>query len=145
MAKDRTDASRFPSRYEGGWVSPGQYITECLCVLIAKAERQELFDQFWNKEPWKAIFRRQVPLAITLLKKHPAEVVLATLRDRRCWKIRSFGAKWLLKPLLTQKQREYDAQAQQTTTELANTSTIQKPRRISTGKKSVFQQLKEAE
>jgi hypothetical protein len=147
MAKNRSNASRFPSRYGGGWVSQAQYVTECLCVLIAKHERQELFDQFWNKEPWKAIFRRQVPLAIALLKKHHVEVVLATLRDRRCWKIRSFGAKWLLKPLLAQKQREYDAQqiqAQQTT-ELVDTSTVQKPRRIKTGKKSLFAQLNETE
>ena len=146
MAKNRTKASRFPSNYGGGWVSPGQYITECMCVLIAKRERAELFDQFWNQEPWKAIFRRQVPLAIKLLKKHPPEVVLATLRDRRCWKIHSFGANWLLKPLLTQKQREHDAKlATEPTTELVNTSTVQKPRRILTGKKSLFHQLKEAE
>jgi len=146
VAKDRSQASRFPSRYGGGWVSPSQYITECLCVLIAKHERTELFDRFWLQEPWKAIFRRQAPLAIKLLKKHPAEVILATLRDRRCWKIHSFGANYLLKPLLTQKQREYDAQkSQQTDTEFVNTSTVQKPRRILTGKKSLFHQLKEAE
>lgn len=146
MATNRTEPSRFPSRYGGGWVTDAQYITECLCVLIAKKERTELFDQFWNQEPWKAIFRRQVPLAVKLLKKHPAEVVLATLRDRRCWKIHSFGANWLLKPLLTQKQREYDArEAQPKTIELTNTSTVQKPRRILTGKKSLFHQLKEAE
>ncbi len=146
MAKNRTDASRFPSNYGGGWVSPSQYITECLCVLIAKRERTELFDQFWNTEPWKAIFRRQVPLAIKLLKKHQSEVILATLRDRRCWKIHSFGANWLLAPLLTQKQREYDAQQTQATTmKMTQTSTVQKPQRITTGKKSLFSQLKETE
>ncbi len=146
MATNRTEPSRFPSRYGGGWVTDAQYITECLCVLIAKKDRKELFDQFWNKEPWKAVFRRQVPLAVKLLKKHPPEVVLATLCDRRCWKIHSFGANWLLKPLLTEKQCEYDAQqVQQSTSELVNTSTVQKPRRILTGKKSMFHLLKEAE
>jgi len=147
MATNRTDSSRFPSRYGGGWVTPAQYITECLCVLIAKSERKELFDQFWNREPWKAIFRRQVPLAIKLLEKHPPEVVLSALRDRRCWKIRSFGANFLLRPLLIEKQREHDAilAQQKNTPALTKTSTVQKPRRIKRGKKSLMTQLKEAE
>ena len=144
MATNRTDASRYPSRYGGGWVTHAQYLTECLCVLIAKQERQELFDKFWNEEPWKAIFRRQVPLANKLLKEYPIEVILDTLRDRRCWKIHSFGANFLLKPILTQKKREYDANAaQQSSVELEETSTVQKPRRMSTGKKSLFSKLKD--
>jgi hypothetical protein len=145
MAKKRTEKSRFQSRYGGGWVSNAQYMTECLCVLIAKSEKRELFEQFWNEEPWTSIFRRQVPIAIKLLEKHPPEVVLAALRDRRCWKIHSFGANWLLKPLLVQKQREYDAQiAQQSDTPITTkVSTVQKPRNLSRKKKSLFSQLKE--
>ncbi len=146
MAKNRTDSSKFPSNYNGGWISKSQYLTECLCVLIAKRERSELFDQFWNKEPWKAIFRRQVPLAVKLLKEYPVEVILATLRDRRCWKIHSFGAKWLLKPLLIQKKKEHDLQQQQQAeVSLKETSTVQKPRRLRKGKKSLLSSLKEAE
>ena len=146
MAKNRTNASRFPSNYGGGWISSAQYITECLCVLIAKRERTELFEHFWNKDPWKTIFRRQIALANKLLKQYPPEVILAVLRDQRCWKLRSFGANWLLKPLLIQKQREYDIQiAQQPTNQLTTTSTTQKPRHISTGKKSLFSRLKEIE
>lgn len=145
MGEKRTAKSKFPSRYNGGHVTGAQYLTECLCVLIARREKTELFDQFWNKEPWKAIFRRQVPLAVKLLKKHPVEVILATLRDRRCWKINSFGANWLLKPLLTQKQRELDAKIamQSEAIVLAETSTVQKPRRVSRNKKSMFAKLKE--
>jgi len=147
MAKERSSTSRYPSNYDGGWVSASQYITECLCVLIAKRERKNLDDQFWNKEPWTAIFRRQVPLAVKMLTQHPPEVILSVLRDRRSWKVNSFGANWLLKPLLTQKQREYDAQiAQQTNKTTIKVSTIQKPRRTTPkGNKSLFSQLKEAE
>jgi len=146
MATNRTESSRFPSNYGGGWVTPAQYITECLCVLIAKRERKDLTDNFWNNEPWNKIFVRQVGLAGKLLKQYPAEVILATLRDRRCWKINSFGAKWLLTPLLNEKQKEYDAQqVQKPETPMKKTSTVQKPRRITTGKKSLFPQLKEAE
>ncbi len=147
MAKERTDKSRFPSRYDGGWVSNAQYLTECLCVLIAKNEKKELFDNFWQKEPWTAIFRRQVPLAVKLLQIYDADIILAAMRDRRCWKMRSFGAKWLLEPLLKEKQRQYDAKAivQKNTTTLTDTSTTKRPRRpVSTkaGKKSLFTQLK---
>jgi len=146
MATTRTETSRYPSRYGGGWVTHAQYITECLCVLIAKKKKKNLHDQFWNQEPWKAIFRRQVPLAIKLLKQYHPEVILGVLRDRRCWKVHSFGANWLLKPLLIEKQRAHDAQiAQQSDTVLTDTSTVQKPQRITTGKKSLFSQLKEAE
>lgn len=146
MAKNRTQASGFPSNYGGGWVTPAQYITECLCVLIAKRERKELEDQFWNREPWTKVFRYQVGLANKLLKSHPPEVILAALRDRRCWKIQSFGANWLLKPLLIEKQREHDAvQAQQSQeSSMTETSTVQKPRRVQKGK-SLFASLKEAE
>lgn len=146
MATNRTISSRFESRYGGGWVTPAQYVTECLCVLVARSERKELPDQFWNDDAWKKTFRYQVGLANKLLKKHPPEVILATLRDRRCWKVKSFGANWLLGPILKEKQKEYDAQvAQQSDTIRTKTSTVQKPRRISTGKKSLFTQLKEAD
>jgi hypothetical protein len=144
MAKNRTKSSRFPSNYGGGWVSPSQYLTECLCVLIAKQQKLELDDQFWNHEPWTKTFRHQVGLANKLLQTYPPEVILAQLRDRRVWKVRSFGAQWLLKPILEQKKREHDAQiAQQSQDQTTKKSTVQKPRRITTGK-SLFTSLKEA-
>ena len=146
MATNRTEDSRFQSNYGGGWVTPAQYLTECLCVLIAKQQRKELSDKFWNNEPWTKIFRRQVGLANKMLKKHPAKVILAAMRDRRCWKVNSFGANWAFGPLLAEKQKEHDAQvAQQTNNVPEKRSTVQKPQRIKSGKKSLFSQLKEAE
>ena len=146
MAKQRSEKSRYPSQYGGGWVSAAQYLTECLCVLIAKQGKKELLDNFWNEKQWTAIFRRQAGLAAKLLKIHPPEVILNALRDRRCWKIRSFGANWLIGPLLAEKQRAYDATvAQQSDTVMTKTSTVQKPQRIPRGSKSLFSQLKEAE
>ena len=146
MAKDRSNTSRFPSRSNGGWVTPAQYLTECLCVLIAKQQKKNIGDNFWQKEPWTGIFRRQVPMANKLLKQHSADIILSVMRDRRCWKMRSFGANWLIRPLLAEKQREHDAaMAQQTETKMVKTSTTQKPQRIRLGKKSLFASLKEAE
>lgn len=143
MARERTETSRYPSNYGGGWITEAQYLTECLCVLIAKQEGKGLEDRFWQREPWTHIFRRQVPLALALLKDYPAKVVLNALRNRRCWKIRSFGAKWLLEPLLKEYKRTYDAETmQQSDRVMERTSTTQAPRRTSTKKKSLFEQLK---
>jgi hypothetical protein len=143
MAKQRTDTSRYPSNYGGGWISESQYLTECLCVLIAKQEGKGLEDRFWQKEPWTRIFRRQVPLVLALLKEYPSKVILNALRDRRCWKIRSFGAKWLLEPLLKQYKRTYDAEImQQSNKIMTRTSTTQTPRRSPNKKKSLFEHLK---
>lgn len=144
MAQNRSEDSRYPSNYGGGWVTPAQYLTECLCVLIAKNEKTGLLDNFWNQEPWTTIFRRQVPLAVKLLKEYPAEVILAAMRDRRCWKMRSFGARFMLDPLLKQKDRERKAkEAQQSGTTMTKTSTVQKPQRIRRGKKSLYSKLKD--
>ena len=144
MAKQRSEKSSFPSRYDGGWVSPAQYLVECLCVLIAKCEKKNLQSNFWNNEPWKAVFRRQVPLAVKLLKEYPAKVILAAMRDRRCWKMRSFGARFMLDPLLKEKMREHKAQESQQSGEIMEkTSTVQKPQRVKRGKKSLFAILKD--
>lgn len=144
MAKNRTDKSRYPSNYGGGWVSAAQYVTECLCVLIAKQEKKELQDKFWNKEPWNKIFRRQVPLAIKLLEEYHPEVVLSVLRDKKCRKIRSFGARYILDSLLKEKQREYDAKlAQQSGKTKEKTPTTQKPRKNSNNKKSLHARLRD--
>ncbi len=111
--------------------------------MMAKTERKELQDRFWQREPWKNVFRRQVPLAVELLKEHPPEVILSVLRDRRCWKIRSFGAKWLLGPLLKEKQREYDVKKSQhkEDNKLEKTQTTQKPRRPKGENKSLLSKL----
>jgi hypothetical protein len=143
MAKDRTNKSRFPSNYGGGWIAPAQYLTECLCVLIAKQEKRALLDQFWRNEPWTSVFRRQTPLAVKLLQEYDVNVILAALRDRRCWRIQSFGARWLLDPILKEKQREASAVAAQSTNkEMEKTSTVGKPRKKKMGGNSLLTLLK---
>lgn len=146
MAKERSESSKYQSRYGGGWVSPAQYLTECLCILIAKQEKKELGDNFWQKSPWNKIFRTQITMVNRLLKEYSAEIILATMRDKRCWKMRSFGARWLLNPLLEEKQREHDAiAAQQSNTVREKTSTTEKPRKAAKKKKSLLANLRDIE
>jgi hypothetical protein len=142
MAKSRSDVSRYPSNYGGDWVTAPQYIVECLCVLIAKQEKKGLDDRFWKHEPWNSIFRRQVPLAVSLLNEYPPEVVLATLRDRRCWKVKSLGAKWLLGPILKEKLRTYRATENMEQRTLRTTTTTDRPRQPNKNTPSLLSKLR---
>jgi len=145
MAKSRSEYSRFPSRYGGGNVTAGQYITECLCCLIARQQKKELGDQFWQKAPWDKVFRTQIPAAMELLSRYHPNVIIASLRDRRCWKIQSLRAKWLLEPILKEKDAEYRIQITAPQVIMEKTSTIQQPRHSVVKKKSLITLLKEVE
>lgn len=141
MAKERTEKSKYPSRYGGGWVSQAQYITECLCYLIAKNEKKELKDNFWKNDYWNRIFKTQIPAANQLLKTYPIEVILAALRDKRCWKLKSLRAAWCLEPILKEKKIEYDRKEKNIKT-MEKTPTDKKPRSKQKNKKTTLNKLR---
>jgi hypothetical protein len=147
MSKNKTKKSCYQSKYGDCWVSPAQYITEVLCQIIANAEKKSLGDKFWNDKYWTKIFRRQVGLANKLLKDYPISVILSSLRDRQCWKIRSLGAMWLLQPILEENMKKYNSSIliEKDIEAKEKTSTIEQPRRVSGGKKSILARLKECE
>jgi len=143
MAKIYSKESNFESNYGGGFISDAQYITECLCVLRAKKDKLPLGHKFWQQPYWSKFYRVQIPAANKLLNQYPAVVIINALRDRRCWKIESLRAKWLLEPLLKEKMLEYEAQKKTTLkTTMDKTSTVQKPRQKS-GKQSILNKLRE--
>jgi hypothetical protein len=119
---------------------------EIFCEILAKKEGRVLPDKFWTVEPWKKLFRSQIPAAVSLLKKYPLEVVVNTLRDYRISsKINSLRAQWLLKPVLEEKLIEYKGKNKEVKEEMVKTSTIEQPRGgLSTGR-SLIEQLKEIE
>lgn len=92
MAKQRSRKSVYLSRYDGGYVTIAQYITEYLCENIVRSRGTELPPKFWENEDWAKFFRTQ----ITLLNRqilpyyHPRSVVKA-LKDYRCKRVNSFG------------------------------------------------------
>lgn len=92
MAKERTEASTYPSRYGGGHVTIAQYITEYLCENIARSRKMELPLKFWENEDWAKFFRTQIILLNQklMVKYHPRAIVKA-LKDRRCKRVNSFG------------------------------------------------------
>ena len=96
MSKNRTDKSKYPSRYSpDGWVSAPQYITEFVCEKKAQKENKELPIKFWEISEWRKYFRYQITIANKLLKDFPEEAIIAALKDRRCWKTYSLRSPFL--------------------------------------------------
>ena len=69
MAKNRTNKSRYPSRYSpNGWVSAPQYITELVCEKKAQKEKKELPRNFGRLKECK-YYRYQITIANKLIKE----------------------------------------------------------------------------
>lgn len=90
MAKNKSEKCPYLSNYGGGYVRPDQWITEKLCSVVAKKGSIELPDRFWRDSQWSMFFRRQVALAAVLLQDFKAEAVVAALRDKKLYHLRSF-------------------------------------------------------
>jgi len=142
MAKSWSQASKYESKYGGGYVTPAQYLIECLCVLIARQNKIQLAHKFWDDPYWANIFKVQARPIKELLAVYPHPVILETLRDSRCWKLRSFGAKWLLLPILKQKLKIFNAQHYTEHTTLT-THRVDQPPRKPPGKHSLLKKLKD--
>lgn len=137
---------KFNSLYSTSKVTAAQYLTECLCWLVAKQEKKELPEKFWNQPYWNKFFRRQVGLANKLLKDYDVEVVISALKDRRLWNLKSFGAKYKLEPILKEKQKSFDIQKSKSIgkPKTPKFSVKQKPRSKNSNK-SVINRLKDLE
>jgi hypothetical protein len=106
MTKNRTEKSKYPSRYSpGGWVSAPQYITEFICEKKAQKDRKELPIKFWEIKEWRNYYRYQITLANKLLKEFTADVIIAALKDNRCWKTYSLRAP-MLRGIIEEKSNE---------------------------------------
>lgn len=96
MSKNRTEKSKYPSRYSPqGWVSAAQYITEVICEKKAQKDKTDLPIKFWEIEEWKSYYRYQITLANKLVKEFGEESVVAALKDSRCWGTYSLRSKFL--------------------------------------------------
>ncbi len=82
MSKSQTPKSNFPSRYSTGFISPQQFVVECLCELIAKQDRKKLPYKFWDLPEWNKIYRQHITVCNRLRRTYPIEVILETLKDK---------------------------------------------------------------
>jgi hypothetical protein len=114
MAKNPSDKSRYPSRYSpGGWVSAPQYITELVCESKARKEKKDLPRKFWEDKDWEKYFKYQITLANRLIKDFGEEVVIAALKDNRCWSTYSLRSPFLIR-IIEEKKASYVVQPKDT-------------------------------
>jgi len=148
MAKSRSETSRYPSNFGGGHITAQQYCIEQLCALIAHQKRQTLPQQFWkSNKKWARFFSEQSKPVNALISKYGAEAVVAALKDKRCKRMRSFRALFIIEPVIKQKLKEIKAREAQPLAEAVETaSTTTKPRKPPKPRgQSLFGRLREIE
>lgn len=110
MAKQRSEKSRYPSRYSpNGWVSSYQYVTELVCEKKAQQDGGELPIKFWDLKEWRSFYRYQITLASSLIRQYGEDSVIAALRDSRSYKtysLRSSFLKSIIEEYKSQKDSE---------------------------------------
>jgi len=154
MGKNQTEKSRWPSQYgtndDGSprYITAAQYCIEQLCALIAHQNKQTLPPEFWKADKkWARFFSQQSKPVNALINKYGAEAVVAALKDKRCKRMRSFRATFIIEPVIQRKKKEIDALNKQALAEAVETvSTTSEPRKPSKPRgQSLFGKLREIE
>lgn len=92
MPNNRTEKSRYTSKYGGGFISQGQYLAERMCEKIAIIEKKHLGEKFWTDKEWGKTFVFQTVQANKLLKNYSFRAIMETIKDKRCGWAKSYGA-----------------------------------------------------
>ena len=93
MGKNRTEKSRYPSKYSGGWVTGPQYIIEQICERKAQRERTDLPIKFWNLPEWANYYKSQLRACYSLIKKYSEKAIINMLTNNKgCFSLRP---KWV--------------------------------------------------
>ena len=141
MTKNRTEKSKYPSRYSpGGWVSAPQYITEFICEKKAQKDHKELPIKFWEIKEWRNYYRYQITLANALLKEFEADFIIAALKDNRCWKTYSLRAP-MLRGIIEEKSSEATKRDSKTNYDVVDADDIK--HKSGNTKKSIISKLRE--
>ena len=141
MAKNRTEKSRYPSRYSPeGWVSASQYITELICEKKARTDKKELPIKFWEIKEWCTYYKYQITLANKLIKSHGEDVVIAALKDDRCWSTYSLRAP-RLKQVIEEKEKEKVERPQNTEYNIKDSEEVK--HKTNNNKKSIISKLRD--
>ena len=141
MAKNRTEKSRYPSRYSPeGWVSASQYITELICEKKARVDKKELPIKFWEIKDWCKYYKYQITLANKLIKSHGEDVVIAALKDNRCWSTYSLRAP-RLKEVIGEKEKEKVERTQNTEYNIKDSEEVR--HKTNNNQKSIISKLRD--
>ncbi len=132
MPKERSEKSKYPSRYSpGGWVTPAQYIIELVCEQNARFHNKDLPMKFWNLDEWASFFKAQLRATHKLLKKYDEKVIIKVIKQK---KIRTLIPKWIIN-VLDQEQKEYDAKVALAEKEKKERQPVKKERIIGVSKR----------
>lgn len=127
MAKDRSDKSKYLSRYSEGYVSAGQYITELICEKKATSLKKELPVRFWKLDEWASYFRNQIGSAHKLLKQFHEKAIIKALNNPKARSIYSLRAPHLL-PIIKEEQAAVEIQLKSQPKEIPYHDINEKPR-----------------
>lgn len=111
MAKERSEKSRWPSRYSpGGWVTGAQYIIELLCERQARKKNRDLPVRFWTLPAWQKEFASQTRATNRLIKKYSEKAIINAIKERHIWSLRP---KWVEQVIQAEqkkidKKKEYE-------------------------------------
>ena len=97
---------KYTSKYTDKQITASQFLAEAICEKIARKEKRDLFNKFWNNSYWAKEFKKQVILASRLLKTYSVKSILYALNHRRSYKVYSLGAKYILEPLMKEQEKK---------------------------------------
>lgn len=95
MAQERTDKCPYKSRYGGGWISSGQWLSEEMCRRQAARRGHTLPAYFWRDPEWKREFALQARAAAALFELYSPTAIGRALRTPQGRKLWSLNAPWL--------------------------------------------------
>lgn len=132
MAKQRTEKSKYPSKYSpNNWVTGPQYILELVCERKAIREETDLPIKFWNLPEWANYYKSQLRVCHRLVKKYNEKAIINMLTEKKtCFSLRP---KWVEQLIATEykkielKEKLYGSQEVQTI-EIIKNPTRSKPK-----------------
>ena len=126
MAENRSDESRYPSRYSpGGWVTAAQYIIELVCEQKARHENKDLPIKFWTLKEWERFFVSQTRVCHKLLKSYSSQAIINAIKAKR---IRTLLPKWIVS-VIQLEQKKLDAMKKEVKPKEPERDIINVPRR----------------
>jgi hypothetical protein len=132
---------KYKSKYTDKLITTAQHLAEMMCERMARKDKKELAEQFWNKPPWKRTYLHQVQIAHGLLKLYAEEAILNVLAKNPT--VYSLNAQFLdpyFKAEQERLQHIEDKPAREESTPLPNVNA--KPRPNFQPKKSVLSKLR---
>ena len=100
----RTEKSKYKHTTTGDYCTCAAYIAELMCIRKSEYEnRGSLRFKFWNYNPWKWTFTKQLYKANSLIKKYGEASVVRAVNSSRLKKVFSLNHKWVLPEIKNQK------------------------------------------